>query len=69
MNKAIRKEARATFWSLAKFDLEPRGRSQDNAAYTYCNFDYFSIFERSCMVLEMMALWNQEVAGSRLQRL
>jgi len=46
MNKLIRKEARATFWSLAKFDLRPRGISHDKAHYIHCEYDYYSIFER-----------------------
>jgi hypothetical protein len=46
MNKAIQKEARATFWSLAKFDLHPQGRTHNKAEYIHCKYDYYSIIER-----------------------
>jgi hypothetical protein len=52
MNKAIQKEALATFWSLAKFDLHPQGRTHNKAEYIHCKYDYYSIIERFLRGLE-----------------
>jgi hypothetical protein len=45
LNKAIRKEVRATFWSLAAFTFQPGLQGDFLEAYTACTPHYMSLLE------------------------